>query len=164
MDNICAPLHGEFAISTDIIVFHYRQSMWCKTTWRVWTWSQYLTESTKTMKVRSRAIYIFLLMWADRITHETCITALGYSRLGIFKTTFFCADVTFPYFVLPFADLRGVPGTCAPLGSKFFHFHAVLSNKNRLTYPLWELASPAQQNPRSATVYCCYNLKYTPKF
>ena len=29
-----------------------------------------------------------------------------------------------------------------PLGSKFFHFHAVFGRKNRLAHPFWELAPP----------------------
>ena len=40
------------------------------------------------------------------------------------------------------ADLRGGARDARPLGSKFFHFHAVFSRKNRLAHPLWELAPP----------------------
>ena len=36
------------------------------------------------------------------------------------------------------ADLREEQGT-PPLGSKFFHFHAVFGKKHRLAHPLWEL-------------------------
>ena len=32
-----------------------------------------------------------------------------------------------------------------PRGSKFFHFHAVFSPKNRLAHPLWDLA-PLRKN------------------
>ena len=46
---------------------------------------------------------------------------------------------------------KGVPGT--PLGSKFFHFHAVFGKKNRLVHRLRELAPP-QENPGSATGLC----------
>ena len=37
------------------------------------------------------------------------------------------------------AGLRGQRRAPTPLGSKFFHFHAVFS-KNRLAHPFWELA------------------------
>ena len=37
-------------------------------------------------------------------------------------------------------DLKGAPGMRPPPGSKFFHFHAVFGQKNRLAHPLWELA------------------------
>ena len=48
----------------------------------------------------------------------------------------------------------GARGARSPLGTKFFHFHAVFGKKklpnNRLAHPLWELA-PLQENPGSAT-------------
>ena len=37
---------------------------------------------------------------------------------------------------------KGVPGMCTPLGSKFFHFHAVFGKKNCKIIPIWELAHP----------------------
>ena len=50
-------------------------------------------------------------------------------------------------------DLKGAPGMGPPPpGSKFFHFHAVFGQKNRLAHPLWELAPPPGENPGSATV------------
>ena len=56
---------------------------------------------------------------------------------------------------LAVANLRGgAPGTRAPPGSEFFHFHAVFGRKNRLAHPLWELAPPPPgENPGSATVW-----------
>ena len=52
------------------------------------------------------------------------------------------------------ADLRGGARDAPPppRGPKFFHFHAVFDQKNRFTYPLWELAPPPGENPGSATV------------
>ena len=32
----------------------------------------------------------------------------------------------------------------SPWGSKFFHFHAVFGQKNRLAHPLWELTPPGK--------------------
>ena len=40
------------------------------------------------------------------------------------------------------ADLSWGQGRALP-GSKFFHFHAVFGQKNRLAHSLWELAPPS---------------------
>ena len=58
------------------------------------------------------------------------------------------------------ADLRRI---------KFFHFHAVFDQKNRLAHPLWELVPPppTKENPGSANViyhYCCTDLVNLLKF
>ena len=47
------------------------------------------------------------------------------------------------------AGPRGRQGP-APLGSKFFHLHAVFWQNDRLAHPLWELVPP-QENPGSTT-------------
>ena len=61
------------------------------------------------------------------------------------------------------ADLRGVPGMCAPSGSNFFHFHAVLGDKrpsNRSDPSPWRLASCTPLgNSGSATEIFIFILK-----
>ena len=66
---------------------------------------------------------------------------------------------------LPVADLRGRQGR--PPRSKFFHFHAVYLQKNRLAHPLWELARPLGKSwirhclPQAFKRMC---LKHVPQY
>ena len=62
------------------------------------------------------------------------------------------------------ADPRGAPGTRAPRGSKFFHFHAVFgknlknnSNFGRWRTPLGKILDPPQKYEHVYSVRCAEN-------
>ena len=74
----------------------------------------------------------------------SCISAWGKSRINcIFTLGLYGSSRHFLFFYDSVTDLKGVPGTRAPLGVQILSFSYSFRQNNRFSHPLWELAPPS---------------------